>query len=121
MGKYYAKCAIPIVALTTICFVGWITYHNFEKLRKAPWIFKTIRKRLYDSDAVLIQSKLINKDVTWSKIKRRPKPNEKEIHSGKWIVATSVATPTAQVKKLSKIKGWNVIVVGDTKTPTNWK
>ncbi|GFR73884.1 conserved uncharacterized protein [Elysia marginata] len=38
----------------------------------------------------------------------------------KWIVVTSILQPTPDVMFLSKIPGWKVLVVGDTKTPGNW-
>ncbi|CAF0977024.1 unnamed protein product [Didymodactylos carnosus] len=40
--------------------------------------------------------------------------------SRKWIVITSINPPTAAIKKLSRIKGWSVVLVGDTKTPKDW-
>ena len=39
----------------------------------------------------------------------------------KWIVLTTINTPTADVKKLAGIEGWKVVVVGDTKTPADWR
>ena len=62
----------------------------------------------------------IGRDVDWSKIQQRPKPDKKEIHD-RWIVVTSVASPTDQVKKLSKIKEWQLVVVADIKTPKDWE
>ena len=59
-------------------------------------------------------------EVEWSKINRRPLPPVNEMHD-KWIVITTINPPTKDVIKLSKIKGWKVVVVGDTKTPADWK
>lgn len=39
----------------------------------------------------------------------------------KWIVVTSINAPTKDVIALSKIPGWKLVVVGDTKTPKDWK
>ena len=59
-------------------------------------------------------------DFTWNNIPRRSRPPEGEMHE-KWIVLTTVNPPTADVKKLAGMKDWKVVVVGDTKTPTDWR
>ena len=64
-------------------------------------------------------AKLI-KDINWKEIPRKPAPPAKEIHD-KWIVLTTVNSPTEDVKKLARIEGWKVVVVGDTKTPKDWR
>ena len=38
-----------------------------------------------------------------------------------WIVVTSIQGPTDDVKALSKLPGWKVVVIGDTKTPKGWR
>ncbi|KAG1656150.1 putative glycosyltransferase STELLO1 [Nymphon striatum] len=38
----------------------------------------------------------------------------------KWIILTSINPVTEDVKKLAKIPGYQVLVVGDTKTPENY-
>ncbi|XP_055898505.1 uncharacterized protein LOC106078819 isoform X3 [Biomphalaria glabrata] len=38
----------------------------------------------------------------------------------KWIVVTSIHPPTDDVKYLSQLPGWRVVVVGDVKSPANW-
>ena len=45
---------------------------------------------------------------------------ESEKHD-RWIVITSIAPPTEDVKFLANIPGWRVVVVGDTKTPDDWR
>ena len=40
--------------------------------------------------------------------------------SDKWIVVTTIQYPTEQLKKLSRIPGWSLVVVGDKKTPADW-
>ena len=37
-----------------------------------------------------------------------------------WIIVTSIYYPTEQCKNLSNISGFNFLVIGDKKTPTNW-
>lgn len=39
----------------------------------------------------------------------------------KYIIITSIFPPTTAVKEFAKFSDWQVIVVGDTKTPKNWQ
>ena len=39
----------------------------------------------------------------------------------KYIIITSIFEPTEAVKKFSKLEDFNVIVVGDKKSPKNWE
>ncbi|KAJ7379593.1 hypothetical protein OS493_013988 [Desmophyllum pertusum] len=59
------------------------------------------------------------KDINWKAIPRKPAPSKEQMHE-KWIVLTTINSPTADVKKLASIEGWKVVVVGDTKTPADW-
>ena len=59
-------------------------------------------------------------NLGWEKIPRKSSPPPEELHD-KWIVLTTVSLPTEDVKKLAKIDGWKVVVVGDTKTPAGWR
>lgn len=36
------------------------------------------------------------------------------------IVTTTIYPPTEALRKFSEIKGWNMVVIGDKKTPTDW-
>lgn len=38
----------------------------------------------------------------------------------KWIIITSINSPNTVLEKFSRMKGWNLLVVGDKKTPDNW-
>ena len=67
-----------------------------------------------------IVSEALKETIRWSEDTKRSRPQNNTIHD-KWIVVTSVSMPTEQVKNLSKIKGWKLIVVADLKTPDNWK
>lgn len=58
-------------------------------------------------------------NLDWERIPRKSSPPPEELHD-KWIVLTTVSLPTEDVKKLAKIDGWKVVVVGDTKTPAGW-
>ena len=38
----------------------------------------------------------------------------------KWIVVTTINLPTQDMKKLANQSGWQLVVVGDKKTPEQW-
>lgn len=40
--------------------------------------------------------------------------------SDQWIVVTTIQHPTPQLRKLSQLPGWTLVVVGDQKTPADW-
>ncbi|EGT42494.1 hypothetical protein CAEBREN_29347 [Caenorhabditis brenneri] len=42
-------------------------------------------------------------------------------NGNKWIVVTSISSPTNDVKRLASFDDWNLVVVADTKTPLDWK
>ena len=48
------------------------------------------------------------------------KSNVNSLKKANWIIVTSVNEPTEQIKKLAAIKGFQLLVVGDTKTKKNW-
>lgn len=58
--------------------------------------------------------------INWNEIPRKSPPPVEEMHE-KWIVLTTINPPTDDVKKLADIEGWNVVMVGDTKTPADWR
>ena len=39
----------------------------------------------------------------------------------KFIITTTINSPTSAIKKFDKMDGWNLIVAGDLKTPKNYK
>ena len=43
------------------------------------------------------------------------------VMNDKWIVVTTIFSPTEDMRKLAKIAGWKMVVVGDKKTPSDWK
>ena len=40
--------------------------------------------------------------------------------SASWVVITSIAPPTGAVRAFSQLPGWELVVVGDRKTPPDW-
>lgn len=39
----------------------------------------------------------------------------------KWIVLTTIQAPTLAIQMLAELKDWRLVVVGDRKTPKNWR
>ena len=70
----------------------------------------------------MIFTKLYDVDHTidWSAIAVREKPAQHLMHD-KWSVITTINLPTSDVKKLASIPGWKVVIVGDTKSPKDWR
>ena len=115
MRRYQRKCALALTFIVAGTY-AWSTYHSYP-LYELIWSKKVSKE---SSDFNIVSASL-SKDVDWSMIKRKAKVTNIDEYSDKWIVVTSVAHPTDQVKKLSTIKGWKLVVVADTKTPSNWK
>lgn len=71
----------------------------------------------------------VNKDVeTFERITKQPveevfsKIEEDDFPKhDKWIVTTTINKPTEQMTKLIKNEEWRMVVVGDVKTPIEWK
>ena len=66
------------------------------------------------------QTQNLTTTIKGNEIPRRSAPPVEEMRE-KWIVITTINAPTDDVKKLADIEGWKVVVVGDTKTPTDWR
>ncbi|XP_046564892.1 probable glycosyltransferase STELLO1, partial [Haliotis rubra] len=43
------------------------------------------------------------------------------VSSDRWIVVTTIFDPTPDIKFMAEIPGWKVVVVGDIKTPKDWR
>ena len=71
---------------------------------------------LYYSNNNHIDSITENFDLKENKLK-----NSKLFNEEKWIVVTTINYPTEQCKILSRIKGFKFLVIGDQKTPKDWK
>ena len=92
---------------------SFVTWKNLQQKSISTMDSKETNETMEDA------AKLI-KDINWKEIPQKPAPPAKEIHD-KWIVITTINSPTADVKKLAGIEGWKVVVVGDTKTPKDWR
>ncbi len=42
------------------------------------------------------------------------------IQHDKWIVVTTIQHPTPALKKLAQLQNWQLLVIGDKKTPSDW-
>ena len=47
-------------------------------------------------------------------------PTTKDKHY-KWIIVTSQSTPTDEVKALTEVPGWKVVVVSTTEEHMDWR
>ncbi|PFX26134.1 6-phosphogluconate dehydrogenase, decarboxylating [Stylophora pistillata] len=88
---------------------------------KTVIVYSSLSGKFSDPLTFEISDKLRQRTVDdWNDTPRKSRPPEDEMHE-KWIVLTTVNPPTADVKKLAGIEGWKVVVVGDTKTPADWR
>ena len=82
--------------------------------------WKVVQHQSISTNKTMEDAAKLNKDINWKEIPRKPAPPANEMHD-KWIVITTINLPTADVKKLAGMEGWKVVVVGDTKTPADWR
>ncbi|CAH1774966.1 unnamed protein product [Owenia fusiformis] len=68
-------------------------------------------------EALLVKVEAQTKDL--SKIKKVPDIGPIKT-TDKWIIVTSISSPTEDVKSLAKLSEWQLLVVADTKTPKDW-
>ena len=126
LNKRYIRVLL-IFATIILIVVGYNSYNgnvlnmfNTQNENPLSWDgVRTHKDTLVDWKQVNRMRKL-PKPVDWSKIKRRTPPSKEDMHD-KWIVVTSIAAPTSDVKLLSQIAGWKLLVVGDKKTPKSWR
>ena len=105
------KFHIVLVALVVIsCLTLYATYPMLAKYDIIGSTSPQHHKKIVENDYI----------VDWNSIEVRWKPARHLLHD-KWIVITTINPPTPDVKKLATIPGWKVVVVGDTKSPQNWR
>ncbi|WOG98077.1 hypothetical protein DCAR_0417418 [Daucus carota subsp. sativus] len=76
----------------------------------------------FQSQAKPIEKTLHFPAVDWTKVeeirdKSTPYAN---FQSENWIVVSVESYPTDSVRNLAKIKGWQVLAIGDSRTPDDW-
>ena len=109
-GKYLIKPSFASLLISLLVFL-WVALH----VKREDGVSRIKRgTSIFDSSMSEISY------VDWSKVKPRKKVNKEE-HHDKWIVVTSIPRPTEQVKKLAVVEGWKLLVVGDSKTPKDWR
>ena len=79
-----------------------------------------LRNKIYLILIVLTVIELLYYNYNNKENKRVKSSSNKSLDKSKWIVVTSINEPTDQIKKLSKIKEFQLLVVGDKKSKTNW-
>ena len=113
---------LAVMLIVVFIYVVYRLYYNDEVTLDNPlsWVgVKTHTKKLVDWKQV-DKVRGLPEPVDWSEIKKRKKPRKEDMYD-KWIVVTSIAAPTSDVKLLSRIPGWKLLVVGDKKTPKSWR
>ena len=108
------------VVLTFGVYFYWFSAASScaESNLRGRWDSATHNDTAIHWQAVANDGKL-KENVNWTKIEKKVPPPAGETYD-KWIVVTSIASPTEQVQKLSKIQGWKLVVVADLKTPKDW-
>ena len=118
-----SKTWILIALLFQLILIIWVYHlHRHEESNTLEKIGNDMHA-IADHYEPLANAKLLQLQRTefnWKNIPRKTAPPANEMHD-KWIVLTTVNSPTADVKKLAGIEGWKVVVVGDTKTPADWR
>lgn len=89
-----------------------------QKENKVEKEVKTIEAKQKEKPAASSDEEIANLQLDLDEI-TADKVTDKGLHD-KWIVVTSIFAPTEDMKKLSKTKGWKMVVVGDKKTPKDW-
>ena len=98
-----------------------IIVHSYSSDKKLPRFPDVVMPKGPTVNGKLQQrSHNLTTAIKWNEIPRRPAPPVEEMHE-KWIVITTINAPTDDVKKLADIEGWKVVVVGDIKTPADWR
>ena len=91
---------------------------NIIKSKQTDLVAQQVYGDKYDWD--LKESQLLDMNIEEETIVKKSPPAEEDLHD-KWIVVTSIFYPTRDVKSLAAIEGWKLVVVGDTKTPKDWR
>lgn len=69
---------------------------------------------------VIRTRELSSLELNLEEVEVLPKPANSEMHE-RWIVVTSIFAPTEDMKLLAKLPGWKMVVVGDKKSPKEYK
>ena len=120
VSQLFCRGSRPYVfVLFLVCFLGGLYFFNRNSTSKLVSMGHLAIKDFL-ADRTSLQERKKPSDVDWQSVHRRKKLPKNELHD-KWIVLTTINRPTEDVKKLARIDGWKVVVVGDTKTPSDWR
>ena len=115
MSKIIALLVLGLqLSIVIVFYLLTCEQKSFIRHRDSINKFPTIQ------DAAVFDDLRISTEIGWKEITRKPTPPVEEMND-KWIVITTINSPKEDVKKLAAIDGWKVVVVGDTKTPADWK
>ena len=59
-------------------------------------------------------------ELDLEEVKPFPRPDPSKMHE-RWIIVTTIFAPNQDIKLLAKIPGWKLLVIGDLKTPSDWR
>ncbi|XP_066936685.1 uncharacterized protein [Clytia hemisphaerica] len=90
---------------------------NFNKFNQQN---KDVKTQENPADKTIHKRGLEKLSLDLDEVEQLPKPLDSEMNE-RWIVVTSIFKPTEDIKKLAKIPGWKMVVVGDTKSPKEYK
>ena len=43
------------------------------------------------------------------------------LHSSNWIIVTTINAPSIGIQQMAALKEWTILIIGDKKTPANWR
>ena len=125
-GKFKLLLALVLLLSILVVFYRLFAVETTFVDRRASdnRLSSTIRDAQIPKDfkdsRTLYENTNLSMEIIWKEIPRKPTPPKDEMNN-KWIVVTTINSPTEDVKKLAAIDGWKVVVVGDTKTPADWR
>ena len=117
-----SKARVRFLFVAVIALICYYFHSMHSALFNEPTCKRPIGRNGFPADWSSVQRShnQLKLNLDWEKIPRKSSPPLEELHD-KWIVLTTVSYPTEDVKRLAKIDGWKVVVVGDTKTPADWR
>ncbi|CAD5111165.1 unnamed protein product [Dimorphilus gyrociliatus] len=106
----YRTCIFGLFIIVIIA-----SYFLLSKLR--------VERIKFDTKVSEKSTKVVNPLPDVQPVEDNSKPIETDDfpHHDKWIVTTSINRPTDQMTKLIANENWRMVVVGDLKTPVEWK
>lgn len=123
----YNKTTLYLIVMAMVQIILMFLWYNMSNKTTDASVFTVDAQFDWHSvpkDPLLVdwhefrKDRRLAKGIDWTAVERKPRPSQ--LHD-KWVVITSINKPTSDVKMLAKMDGWKVVVVGDTKTPPDWR